>query len=127
MKSLTDPRDRAALLERLQHVRSGERPSSSPPPSIPGWRQRLIKFVALELPFSWPRGVKTRPDVDQERGGTRPQDFAADVAELVRACERFATGRDVRGPHCLFGPLTDDEWGRWGYRHVDHHLRQFGV
>jgi len=29
--------------------------------------------------------------------------------------------------HPLFGRLTTAEWGRWGYRHMDHHLRQFGV
>ena len=23
--------------------------------------------------------------------------------------------------------LTEAEWGRWGYRHMDHHLRQFGL
>ena len=27
----------------------------------------------------------------------------------------------------LFGQLSNDEWGVLGYRHLDHHLRQFGV
>jgi len=152
-KSLINPADRAALLERLHRVRPetprlwgrmtapqmichltdafrgvmGERQSSSPPAVIPRWRQRLVKFFALQLPISWPRGMKTRPDIDQKRGGTPPRDFSSDVVELVRACERFAAGEGTRRPHYLFGPLTDEEWGRWGYRHVDHHLRQFGV
>ena len=26
-----------------------------------------------------------------------------------------------------FGPLTDAEWMRWGYLHMDHHLRQFST
>lgn len=86
-----------------------------------------MKLVALQLPFPWPHGVKTRPEVDQERGGTPPQHFEADVAQLVQACERFAAGRGSRGPHFLFGPLSDDEWARWGYKHMDHHLRQFGM
>lgn len=105
----------------------GERPSTSPPPLIPRWRQWLMKLVALRLPFPWPHGVRTRADVDQERGGTPPQDFATDVAQLVRACERFAADESPRAPHYLFGPLTRREWCRWGYRHMDHHLRQFGV
>ena len=29
--------------------------------------------------------------------------------------------------HGFFGPLTGDEWGICQYKHVDHHLRQFGV
>jgi hypothetical protein len=153
VKSLNNPSDRAVIFARLQQVRPetrrrwgrmtapqmichladsfrgvmGERPSSSPPPAIPRWRQQLLKVVALQLPFPWPHGVKTRPDVDQERGGTRPQEFAAYLSELIQTCERFAAGRVTPRPHYLFGPLSADEWGRWGYRHMDHHLRQFGV
>lgn len=30
-------------------------------------------------------------------------------------------------PHSFFGRLTPDEWAILMYKHVDHHLRQFGV
>jgi hypothetical protein len=30
-------------------------------------------------------------------------------------------------PHSFFGPLTPQEWAILMYKHVDHHLRQFGV
>jgi len=30
-------------------------------------------------------------------------------------------------PHSFFGRLTPDEWSAWMYKHLDHHLRQFGV
>jgi hypothetical protein len=26
----------------------------------------------------------------------------------------------------MMGSLTHGQWMRWGYRHTDHHLRQFG-
>jgi hypothetical protein len=29
--------------------------------------------------------------------------------------------------HSFFGRLSRTEWLRWGYLHMDHHLRQFGV
>jgi len=29
--------------------------------------------------------------------------------------------------HPFFGRLSGDEWGRLIYKHLDHHLRQFGV
>ncbi len=29
--------------------------------------------------------------------------------------------------HPVFGLMTRAQWGRWAYRHMDHHLRQFGV
>jgi len=30
-------------------------------------------------------------------------------------------------PHPMFGTLTRQEWLTWTFRHVDHHLRQFGA
>jgi hypothetical protein len=30
-------------------------------------------------------------------------------------------------PHAFFGPLTPDEWAILMYKHLDHHLRQFGA
>ena len=29
--------------------------------------------------------------------------------------------------HPFFGPLTGKQWGETQYKHVDHHLRQFGL
>jgi hypothetical protein len=40
----------------------------------------------------------------------------------------------VRGPakaaeqtHAFFGKLSGREWGELMYKHIDHHLQQFGV
>src|SRR5688572_22969694 len=104
----------------------GERtvPSYSTP-----FRRTLMKWVALHTPMTWPRGIKTIPESDQERGGTKPVEFARDVADLKRLIGAFAAAApNVAGRrHALFGPLTAEEWGVWGYRHADHHLRQFGA
>ena len=35
--------------------------------------------------------------------------------------------REVWNPHPLFGSLTHAQWGQMQYKHLDHHLRQFGV
>jgi hypothetical protein len=29
--------------------------------------------------------------------------------------------------HFMFGPMSAQDWHRWAYRHVSHHLRQFEV
>ncbi len=29
--------------------------------------------------------------------------------------------------HPLFGPLSGEEWGALSWKHLDYHLRQFGV
>jgi Protein of unknown function (DUF1569) len=30
-------------------------------------------------------------------------------------------------PHPFFGKLTTEQWGKGIYKHLDHHLKQFGV
>ncbi len=91
-------------------------------------RRAIIRFIAFTLPKQWPEGVPTTPQVDAEKGGTPPGDFEADVAELKELLRRYVDtdGRTLE-PHYVWGELTRGEWGRYGYRHVDHHLRQFGA
>jgi hypothetical protein len=60
---------------------------------------------------------------------TAPTDFARDrqaCADLVR---RFASSPSSgEGPnHQVFGVLTWPQWGVLQWRHLDHHLRQFGA
>ena len=89
----------------------------------------FVKWFALRVPLKWPKGFRTRPEVDQEKGGTRPVEFARDVAELESLVEDFTrAGRDFReNVHPLFGKMIEGDWMRWAYLHMDHHLRQFGV
>lgn len=61
----------------------------------------------------------------------------ADERDLTKECqrlsaliERFSSAGPqgcTRHPHTFFGPLTPDEWARLMYKHLDHHLRQFGA
>lgn len=92
-------------------------------------RSALMKWLSLKAPMQWPHGIKTTPENDQEIGGTRPVEFEADRQKLLQAIERFvATQRDFSfQAHPIFGSLTEEEWMIWGYRHCDHHLRQFGL
>lgn len=89
----------------------------------------LVRFVALRLPMRWPRGIKTMPEVEQGRGGTRPSEFEADREGLLSLMSRFrgASPVELAPTHPLFGPMRRDDWGVWAWRHFDHHLRQFGV
>jgi hypothetical protein len=90
---------------------------------------RFVKWVALETSIPWPRGVQTRPEVDAERGGTSPTEFDRDKAELFALLDRFTRQpRDFEWqPHPMFGAMGEADWMRWGYLHMDHHLRQFGA
>src|SRR3954462_5871541 len=95
-----------------------------------GLAQRsLVKWLALYAPLRWRAGLVTRPEIDQEVAGTRPENFSADVA-LVAALLIAITSRDRSATwprHPVFGPLTRAQRLRWAYLHTDHHLRQFGA
>jgi hypothetical protein len=104
----------------------GEKPVSD----AGGRLQRtLVKWIALYLPLRWPPGIPTRPEVDQQVAGTRPVEFAADVAELEALLELITTReKGFDWPvHPIFGRLSHAAWLRWAYLHTDHHLRQFGA
>lgn len=57
-------------------------------------------------------------------------EFERERTELVEAIDSFLA-TDAAGcsqnPHPFFGPLKPQQWAILMYKHVDHHLRQFGV
>jgi hypothetical protein len=58
------------------------------------------------------------------------RDLAAEQKRLCGLIDRFAAGGPsacTTHPHAFFGPMTPDEWAALMYRHMDHHLKQFGA
>jgi hypothetical protein len=58
------------------------------------------------------------------------RDFAGERERLSSLIDRFAAAGPsgcTEHPHAFFGPLTADEWAILMYKHLDHHLRQFGA
>jgi len=82
--------------------------------------KHLLLYV---VPF--PKGAPTATELYPDGGSS----FADEHAKLLDLLNRIATGpKDGAGPaHPLFGPLTWREWGVVTYKHVDHHLKQFGA
>lgn len=57
------------------------------------------------------------------------RDLSLEKNRLVGLIDRFHKGGPVActtDPHCFFGKLTPSEWAVLTYKHLDHHLRQFG-
>jgi hypothetical protein len=88
----------------------------------------LIKHISLSTPFPWPKGVESSPELDPEQGGTQATEFKADLEELIHLIGRCAGHEtDQWSDHPFFGPMNRRDWGRFNYRHIRHHLQQFGA
>jgi hypothetical protein len=58
------------------------------------------------------------------------RDLEAERQRLCGLIDRFTAGGPAgctTHPHSFFGRLTPQEWSAWMYKHLDHHLRQFGA
>jgi hypothetical protein len=92
-----------------------------------GPRRHVTRFVALHTPLPWPKGVPTLAEVNPHRDGTRPLEFERDRSRLMAAMRRFVAPDARYASHPMFGSLSRTDWMIWTFRHVDHHLRQFGL
>ncbi|MCP4205068.1 MAG: DinB family protein [bacterium] len=72
----------------------------------------------------WPKSAPTAPELIRAEVET----WEAEKTQLLDLIEHFAERiRTSSAPHPIFGKLSIRAWGRLAYRHLDHHLRQFGV
>lgn len=62
--------------------------------------------------------IKDEPDFEATRRR---------LNELIAELHGMGPGRVDGNVHGFFGHLTGKQWGETQYKHVDHHLRQFGV
>jgi hypothetical protein len=57
------------------------------------------------------------------------RDFAMEKTRMIALIKRLHEGGEekvTRNPHGFFGKMTPAEWGIAQWKHLDHHLRQFG-
>lgn len=90
----------------------------------------IAKWISFYILRKWPEGqLPTSPEYDQSKQGTSPTDFEKDKAQLLKLMENvYLQPAWYRyHPHPYFGKLTRKELGILIYKHLDHHLRQFGV
>jgi hypothetical protein len=83
----------------------------------------LKQLVIYWLPF--PKGVPTAPELISRK----PLEWSIEHASMRKHVESFENldPRSLWPIHPVFGKMTPRMWGVLGYRHTDHHFRQFGV
>lgn len=83
----------------------------------------LLRYLVIYV-LPWPKGAPTAVEFIH----TGAEDLDRSREQLTAALERFAKhqGKPFRD-HAAFGTLSEKDWGCLTWRHLDHHLRQFGV
>lgn len=145
MPTLLDASDRAAILQRLRRLQPATPPRwgtftapkmvchladslrvglgeqrAQREDTLP--RRTLLKWLVVYSPVPPPPGkIKTAPEMLLSGPTTWEQDLAR-VEELVGRLASTPTA----AAHPFFGPLNHGGWGRLSWKHLDHHLRQFG-
>src|SRR5579863_9588009 len=87
---------------------------------------RIVKPMVVGNDEPMRRNSPTAKDlvVQDER------DLRTERERLCGLIDRFAAAGPegcTTHPHSFFGHLAPDEWATLMYKHLDHHLRQFGV
>ncbi|HEX8409302.1 MAG TPA: DUF1569 domain-containing protein [Thermoanaerobaculia bacterium] len=147
MKTLFDEQQRNGLMSRIERVTAETRPTwgkmnaermlthlvESMRMAIGELQTRpknlFIRFAPFRQLFvyvlPWPKGVPTAPELIPS--DSRNVDDSK--RELARLCTEFGK-RNTREDwpyHPAFGELGRKGWGVLAWRHIDHHLRQFGL
>lgn len=93
------------------------------PPQKPPMPRPLLRFLVFNLP--WPKGAPTIP-VFVASGS---YDFESERGRCLQLIDQLAAKRlDEAWPtHPILGPLSGRDVSRLQAKHLDHHLKQFGV
>lgn len=93
----------------------------------------FLKFILTKLvkgkvvsEKGYPKNGKTAPQfvIKGEKDFTAEQKRLLDYIQKTKNLgERHFEGKESHS----FGPLNSKEWSNMFYKHIDHHLKQFGV
>jgi Protein of unknown function (DUF1569) len=150
MATIRNEADRAKLIERIgklngdespiwgkmnvkqmvSHlVQNGDLPFVASLPDKSNFMSRAVIKPLILYVLPMPKEIKSGPEMDQQENGRRPLEFKVDKNLLIQSIDRL--GAVAIDHNCLhhpfFGKMTAKEWGRIAHKHIDHHLRQFGV
>ncbi len=149
MQSLFDPGGRQSVLGRLEQLQSGA-------PRQWGKMNAAQMLAHCSIAMEMATGEKPRkqkligkllgPFVRSSLLGEKPfgrnsptdpafivtgeKDFDAEKQRLARLVNSFCESGPEKASACMhsfLGRLKGEEWGVMMYKHLDHHLRQFGA
>jgi Protein of unknown function (DUF1569) len=86
----------------------------------------VIKWIALRSGLRWRKNIQTVPELKKAITEHSEVEYPVLLRAVIESMEAVARGSQYAPSHPMLGPMTPEDWMRWGYLHADHHLRQFG-
>jgi hypothetical protein len=75
---------------------------------------------------AWPKSTKTSPNYII----THQPNFEEEKSSLLQIMRNFSLAGEAgctTHPNPFFGEITPEQYGKGMYKHLDHHLKQFGL
>lgn len=147
MPSYLDSQDRANHLERLARLTPDSRPlwgkmtagqllallidifevtfAEREVTVRPGFMNSAFgRWLLVDAPLPFPKNSPTDPEYLKRPTG----DFELDQTKVLDYIKRFAEpDRHTFGPSPWVGKLTPTQWAKLHHKHLEHHLKQFGL
>lgn len=91
----------------------------------PNWLAKVFFKKSLYNDKQWRKGLPTAKFLKPKED----KNFNEEISVLETLVDETFSQRDQTEwePHPGFGYFTAQQWGQMQYKHLDHHLRQFGV
>ncbi len=93
------------------------------------WSRTFTRFLVLKVISKLPKDAKAPREVNMRKNEAILSGFEVDRAKLYAILADFKTdtNQNTGATHPYFGIFNRNDWSRFHYLHIDHHLRQFGV
>jgi len=99
----------------------------NPPRALIG---RILGPIIKPMAFRESEPMRRNSPTSRELVVKDDRNFESERRRLSGLIDRFAAAGPAgctAHPHAFFGSLSPDEWAVLMYKHLDHHLRQFGA
>lgn len=121
------------LVQTLAHCRSGMQMATGIiNPRRASFPANIIGLVIKPMILGDDKPMRRNSPSSPELFPVNPTqcDLEHERIQLISAIDSFVTKGSTgcsQHPHPFFGPLKPQQWAILMYKHLDHHLRQFGV
>ena len=90
-------------------------------------KQYVARLLVLYLLPNFPKNART-PKRNDTKGQLDDSEFQEEQKKVMELIRQFPSHqKPIELPHPYFGDLSTTQWGLAGYKHVNHHLRQFAI